>query len=442
MIAPGVELLIILTLMVANGLFAMSEIAVVSARKARLQQWAQEGNPKATTALQMANAPGRFLPTVQIGITLVSMLAGAFSGATLAERLSEQLSQLAWLAPYGKGVSVVIVVIGITYLSLVIGELAPKRLALQNPERIACAVAGPMQRLSDVTEPLVRLLNTSSGLVLRLLGIPPSSEPPVTEEEIKVLMEQATQAGVIETAEQDMVEGVFRLTNQRVSALMTPRTEIAWLAIGDTLDEIQRKVAAAPHARYPVCRDNLDDVLGVVRIRDVLLQGLTCRPVDLGALLIPPLFIPESTLASRALEMLKQSGGRVALVVDEHGSLQGLVTINDIVEEIVGDIEADRPRAVVRKDGAWLMDGRLPIHEFKALFDLRSLPGEERDNYQTLGGFIMMELGRIPVVGDHFRWGGLHFEVVAMDGRRVDKVLVKMSPGEVAAVQPSSSGPS
>ena len=442
MAAPGVELLIILALMVANGLFAMSEMAVVSARKARLQQWAQEGNPKAYAALQMANTPGRFLPTVQIGITLVSMLAGAFSGATLAERLSEQLSRLVWLAPYSKGISVVIVVIGITYLSLVIGELAPKRLALQNPERIACAVAGPMQGLSDLTGPLVRLLNASSGAVLRLLGIPPSLEPPVTEEEIKVLMEQATQAGVIETSEQDMVEGVFRLTNQRVSALMTPRTEIAWLDIDDTLDEIQRKVTTAPHARYPVCRRNLDDVLGVVRIRDVLLHGLTCQPVDLRALLLPPLFVPESTLASKVLELLKGSGKRMALVVDEHGSLQGLVTINDIVEEIVGDIEADRPRAVVRKDGSWLMDGRLPIHEFKTLFNLRSLPGEERDNYQTLGGFIMMQLGRIPVVNDHFRWGGLYFEVLDMDGRRVDKVLVKPLQGEMLAVQSSSSTPS
>ena len=433
MAAPGVELLIILTLMIVNGLFAMSEMAVVSARKARLQQWAQEGNPKARSALEMANTPGRFLPTVQIGITLVSMLAGAFSGATLAERLSEPLSRLPWLATYSKAVSVVIVVVGITYLSLVIGELAPKRLALQNPERIACAVAGPMQQLSTLTGPLVRLLSASSGLVLRLLGIPPSPDLPVTEEEIKVLLEQATRAGVFEAAEQDMVEGVFRLTNRRVSALMTPRTEIAWLDVDDTLDEIQRKVADAPHARYPVCRGNLDDVLGVVRIRDVLLHALTCQPVDLKALLLSPLFVPESTLASRALELLKQSGVRMALIVDEHGSLQGLLTINDIVEEIVGDIEADRPRALARKDNSWLVDGRLPIYEFKALFGLRSLPGEERDNYQTLGGFIMMQLGRIPAAGDHFRWGGLYFEVLGMDGRRVDKVLVKPLQGEVLA---------
>jgi putative hemolysin len=424
MTAISLEILIVLLLMVGNGFFAMSEIAMVSARKSRLQQWANEGDARARLALELANAPNRFLSAVQIGITLIGILAGAFGGATIADRLAVPLRSVAWLAPYSHAISVGIVVLSITYLSLVIGELAPKRLALQQPERIACAVAGLMRSLSTFAAPVVHVLSVSTDAVLRLIGIQPAAQPPVTPEEIEVLMEQATQAGIFEEAEQDMVEGVLRLNNRRVSALATPRTDIVWLAVDDSLDEVREQILAAPHDHFPVCEGHLDNVIGVVRTRDILMSGLDGGPIDLRALSHPPLFVPDSMLASRALELLKQSPVHLAFVMDEYGGLQGMVTINDIVEEIVGDIEADRPQATRRRDGSWLLDGMLPIHEFKELFNIPRLPGEERDSYQTVGGFVMARLGRVPAPADQFRWSGFRFEVMDMDGRRVDKVLV------------------
>jgi len=425
MSAISIEILIVLLLTVANGVFVIAEMAVVSARKARLQQWANEGDLRAHTALQLANAPGRFLPTVQLGMTLVAMLTGAFGGATIAERLSSQLSRIEWLAPYSTAVSLAVVVVTITYLSVVLGELTPKRLALHSPEKIACAVARPMQRLAELAAPLVRLLSASSGWAMRLLGIQPSGEPPFTQDEIRLLIDQATQAGVFEASEQVMVERVFRLTTRRVSALMTPRTEIAWLDVGDSADEISNKIVATPHANYPVCQENLDNVLGVVRARDILVGSLSGEPVELKVLLRSPVFVPDSMLASRVLELCRQSETHMVLVIDEFGGLQGLVTMNDVVAEIVGEIELDQPQVVQRLDGSWLMDGMIPIHQFKELVGVKQLPGEERDNYQTLGGFVMMQMGRVPSPTDRFRWNGLSFEVTAMVGHRVDKVLVR-----------------
>lgn len=424
MTAISLEILIVLMLTVGNGFFAMSEIAIVSARKSRLQQWANEGDARARLALELANAPNRFLSAVQIGITLVGILAGAFGGATIADRLAGPLRTVPWLAPYSHALSVGIVVLGITYLSLVIGELVPKRLALQNPERIACAVAGLMRSLTTFTSPIVHVLGASTDAVLRLIGIQPSTEAPVTPEEIEVLMEQATQAGIFEESEQDMVEGVLRLNNRRVSALTTPRTDIVWLPADSSLDEIREQIIAAPHDHFPVCEGHLDNVIGVVRTRDILMRSLGCEPIDLRALSCPPLFVPESMFASKALELLKQSPVHLAFVMDEYGGLQGMVTINDIVEEIVGDIETDHPRATRRRDGSWLLDGMLPIHEFKELFNIPRMPGEERDSYQTVGGFVMARLGRVPSAADQFRWSGFRFEVMDMDGHRVDKVLV------------------
>jgi putative hemolysin len=294
-----------------------------------------------------------------------------------------------------------------------------------------------MRTLSRVTHPVVRLLSASTEIVLRLLGSRPSSEPPVTSEEIEVLMEQATQAGVFEEREQDMVEGVLHLNNRRVSALATPRTDIVWLALDATREEIREQVASSAHDRFPVCEGNLDNVVGVVRTGDMLAHCLASGAIDLRALSHPPLFVPETMFASKALELLKQSVVHLAFVMDEYGGLQGMVTINDIVEEIVGDIETDRPRATRRKDGTWLIDGMLPIHDFKELFNLKRLPGEERDNYQTVGGFVMMRLGHIPQTTDQFRWGGLRFEVLDMDERRVDKVLVsQVKPESTEAPSP------
>lgn len=418
------NILFIILLIIANGVFSMSEIAVVSARKARLQQLANEGNAKARAALELASSPNRLLSTVQIGITLIGILAGVLGGATIAEELAQRLSTMPLFAPYGKVIALGAVVLGITYLSLVIGELVPKRLALHNPERIACAVATPMRAISVMASPVVHLLSVSTDAVLRILGIRPVAEPPVTEEEIKILIEQGTKAGAFEEAERYMVERVFRLADRRVGELMTPRTEIIWLDIEDTSLEMRRKIADSGHSRFPVCQGSLDNILGVVKVKDLLVGRELAA--DLKASLRRPLFAPESTHALKVLELFKQSGTHISLVVDEYGSIQGLITLNDIMEEVVGEVptveELAEPRAVQREDGSWLLDGMLSIDEFKEIFHIRKLPGE--GSYQTLAGLILMQMGRIPSVGNHFEWGGLRFEVVDMDGNRVDKVLV------------------
>jgi putative hemolysin len=412
----------------ANGLFAMSEIAVISARKVRLEQWANEGDARAGVALELANAPNRFLSTVQVGITLVSTLAGAFGGATIAEQMAVRLETIAFLAPYSHAISLGLVVLGITYFSLVIGELVPKRLALNNPERIASAFGVPMRSLSVIASPVVHLLGLSTDLVLRVLGVRPSGEPPITEEEIKVLIEQGTRAGMFDEAEQDMVERVFRLGDRRVSALMTPRTKIIWLNLEDSAEEIQAKITESIYSRFPVYQGSRDNVLGMIHVKDLFDRGLGCRPLDLQEVLQHPVFVPESMRALKVLELFKQSGTPIALVIDEYGHIQGLVTLNDVLEALVGDIptvdELTEPQAVQREDGSWLLDGMLPVDEFKEIFAVAKLPGEETEEYQTLGGFVMLYMERIPMEGDHFAWGGLRFEVVDMDGNRVDKVLV------------------
>lgn len=422
------EVSVVVLLILLNGIFAMSEIAVVSARKTRLRQWAEEGNAKARAALELANNPNQFLATIQIGITLVGILAGAFGGATIAKELTVILNDISWLAPYSHPLSLALVVVVIAYLSLIVGELVPKRLALNNPERLAMAIAAPMQVLSRVAYPAVHLLGLSTELLLRALGMRPSTEPLVTEEEIRALIEQGTQAGMFEEAEQEMVERVFRLGDRRVSAVMTPRTEIVWLDREASALEIRRTITESAHSRFLVADGSLDNVLGVVHAKDLLAHILGEQVVNLEATLQQPLYVPESMRALKVLELFKQSGTHIALVIDEYGGIQGLVTPNDILEAIVGDLpeagEQVEPLAVQREDGSWLLDGMLPVDEFKDLFDLGELPGEDQGIYQTLAGFVVMQLGRIPAATDYFVWEGLKIEVVDMDGNRVDKVLV------------------
>jgi putative hemolysin len=422
------EGLIVVLLIFINGIFAMSEIAVVSARKTRLRQWAEEGNAKARAALELANNPNQFLATIQIGITLVGILAGVFGGATIARELAVILSDITWLAPYSHPLSLVLVVLVITYLSLIVGELVPKRLALNNPERLAMVIAAPMQVLSRIAYPAVHLLGLSTEFLLRALGMKPSTEPPVTEEEIRALIEQGTQAGMFEEAEQEMVERVFRLGDRRVSAVMTPRTEIVWLDREASAQEIRRTIIESVHSRFLVADGSLDNVLGVVHAKDLLAHMLGEQAVNLEATLQQPLYVPESMRALEVLELFKQSGTHIALVIDEYGGIQGLVTPSDILEAIVGDLPAAgeqvEPLAMQRADGSWLLDGMLPVDEFKDLFDLGELPGEDQGIYQTLAGFVVMQLGRIPAATDSFVWEGLKIEVMDMDGNRVDKVLV------------------
>jgi putative hemolysin len=425
------EAFIIFILVMANGIFAMSEIAVVSSRKARLQELANRGSANAKAALDLANSPNRFLSTVQVGITLIGILAGAFGGATLSQTLATYLAQipLPLVAESSQVISLVLVVLMITYLSLILGELVPKQLALSRPEVFASAVAVPMLWLSRFAAPIVHLLSASTEFVLKVLRINvDSGEPLVTEDEIKVLIRQGTEAGMFEAAEQDMVERVFRLGDQHVSALSTPRLEIVWINLSDSVEANRQKVINSRHTRFPVCQGSPENVLGVVNVSDILTQCLSGEPIDFTAILRQPLFIPESTHALRVLELFKQSGTHIALIVDEYGVIQGLVTLNDIMEVIIGDIPfADQPQeapAIQREDGSWLLDGMLPIERFKELFNLDHLPGEERGNYMTLGGFVITFLGRIPSSADHFTWDGYRFEVVDMDGNRVDKILL------------------
>lgn len=423
----AVELLFIFLLLIANGLFAMSEIALVSSRKARLQRRA-ERDDGARVALELANAPERFLSTAQIGITLIGILAGAFGGATLSRHLAERLSRIPALAPYGEVVSFVVVVMVITYLSLVVGELVPKRLALNYPERIASRVARPMRFLSRLTSPAVRALSASSSLLLRLLGARPSEEPPITEEEVKILIDVGAEAGVFEAAEHELVDNIFRLADQKIPQLMTPRLDVVWLDVGSPPEEIRERIINSPYSRMPVCQGSLDNILGVVKARDLLARALAGEPLDLRAVMRQPLYVPETRTTLQLLELFKQSATHIAVVVDEHGALEGLVTMNDVLEAMVGEMPAHPRRAdslaVQREDGSWLLDGRMPISDFKELFSIKRLPREDEGGYHTLAGFIMTYLGRLPSASDHFVWKGLRVEVVDMDRRRVDKVLV------------------
>jgi putative hemolysin len=420
------ELIFIVILIALNNLLAMTEAALLSVRKARLQQRINEGDKQAESALKLTENPNQFLSVIQIGITLIDVLTGAVAGATLAEFLSLQVAKIPVLAPYSGTIGLVVVVLVITYFSIILGELVPKRLAIQNPEGIASFFAPPMLVLSKILSPVVRFLSFSTELVLRLIGIRASNAPPVTEEEIHVLLDQGTQAGVFEEAEQDMVAGVFRLNDRRVYSIMTPRTEILWLDVRDTTDEILKKMSDGSFSRYPVCQGSLDNVLGIVKARDLLIRSLAGQPIQLKESLSPAVYVPETTFASRALEIFKEGNKEFLLVIDEFGGVTGLLTINDVSEEIVGDFEIGEPQITQRQDGSWLLDGMLDIDEFKEIFNMKELPNE--DDYETLAGFVMTSLGRIPRATDQFEWQGLRFEVVDMDARRVDKVLVTTLP--------------
>ena len=348
----GLETLIIFVLIILNGVFVLSEIAVLSSRKARLQQRINEGDKGAADALKLAENPNIFLSTTQVGITLIGVLTGAVGGATIADALSVQFDQIPLLQPYAHSLALGCVVVVITFFSLLFGELVPKRLAVHSPEDIASAIAGPMNLVSLIFSPLVRLFSGITDLIISLLGVKPNDEPPVTEEELQVLLDQGTQAGVFEESEQDMVEGVFRLNNRRVGSLMTPRNEIAWLDVNDTPDEIRLQIEENPYSRFPVCEDSLDNVIGVIEARDLLLESLHGEPLQLKRNLQAPVYIPETALASKSLDLFKFGTAEMMLVVDEFGSTQGLLTIYDILEEIVGDID-NEPQATQRQDGSW-----------------------------------------------------------------------------------------
>lgn len=416
------EILIIIVLILVNGILSMSEAALMASRKARIQQKANDGDRASQITLDLLKKPNTFLSTIQLGITLISVLAGAFGGATLAKALALEIAKIPTLADYSESLALVIVVVIITVLTIWLGELVPKRLGLHRPESISRLIAGPMLFISRLFSPFTRVISWATDLVLRLMGINISEEQPVTEEELQVLLDQGTQAGVFEESEQDMIEGVFSIGDQRVYSLMTPRTEIAWLEVNDSPEEIRKKISECSYSRFPVRDGTLENVVGVVRARDLLLTNLAGEKINLKHNLHPVIYIPESAEASQALEMFKGGKAELMLVVDEFGAVQGLITLNDILSEIVEGIGTDEPEATQRQDGSWLLDGMLPVDDFKEIFNLRDLP--EETDYETLGGFVMFTLGRIPQTTDKFEWNGLLFEVMDMDSRRVDKVLV------------------
>ena len=428
------EISLILLLIILNGVFALSELALVSARKARLEQWAEEGDARARIALELAESPNSFLSTIQIGITFIGILAGAYGGATLAELLVPYLAVFPLLAPYSEGICVTAVVVCITYVSLIIGELAPKRLALNNPEKIARLVAPPIKKLSRLSHPLVVLLSGSTSLLLRLFRMKPSSEPGISEEEIKLLISKGTRAGIFEEFEQETIERVFRLSDRRVAVFMTPRANVIWLDLNESEEQTKRKIALHKFSFFPVARDTLDNVVGVIRAKELLSLTMEGGPFHLPGICRKPLFVWESTPAVKVLELFKKSGMHIALVVDEYGTIHGLVTFDDILRSVFEDVE-DAPEGekeiVEREDGSWLISGSLPLDEFLDYIEAGKLSEEERTDMHTVGGFVMEKIGAVPTEGQHFLWRGLRFEVVDMDGRRVDKILMSRVKDEL-----------
>jgi putative hemolysin len=438
------DIVLILLLILLNGVFAMSEIAVVSARKVRLQNLAENGSPGAQAALTLHQEPSNFLSTIQVGITTVGILMGAVGERTLADPFGEWLAQMPFLGPYAKGIAFTVVVVALTYFSVVVGELVPKRVGLLAPEGIASLVARPMMWLSRLGKPLVWLLSASSDLLLRVIGARRKDEPPVTDEEIKVLMEQGAEAGVFHESEQEIVSNVLRLDEQRIRAIMTPRKDMYAIDLDDGDVDIRTRVAESPYHRVVVCRDGVDNVVGVLQTGDLLkraIDGQSLGAADVESALKPPLYVPETVTTTQLLENFRQSRMQFALIVDEYGELQGLVTLTDVLTSIVGEI--DIPSAledqdmVQRDDGSWLVDGGVSVERLKSVLDIDDeLPDEDENEYNTVGGFVMHTLGRIPVTADHFDCVGLRFEVMDMDRTRVDKVMVSRRPEAEAPAEP------
>ncbi len=427
MLGVGTEVVVVLLLLVANGVFAMSEISIVAARKVRLQQRAEDGDRRARAALELANAPTKFLSTVQVGISLVSVLAGAYGGATIAEPLGETFLQVPLLAPYARGLSLGLVVAAITYLSLIVGELVPKRIGLNHPETIASWVAMPMQFLARIGGPVVALLTGSTNLVLRVLGIKGNAEAHLTEDEIRAVISQGAESGALEEHEESLVQRVFRVGDQRVGAIMTPRLDIEWVDVDAAGDELREFLSGHSHGQFVVCHGSLDNVLGTVRAAEMLSVAMKNSPITLRSLIKEPLFVPDSMGIFKLLEALKASHRHLAIVLDEFGAVEGLVTVTDLLEAFVGSLPTDAAaeRAIVtRADGSWLVDGAAPIDDVTTELGLDDLPDGESGTYHTLGGFVMARLGHVPRTADVCDWGGMRFEVIDMDGRRIDKVLV------------------
>jgi putative hemolysin len=429
----GLEIVIIVLLIIVNGLFAMSELALVSARRARLAVMEKKSVSGAAAARALADDPHRFLPTIQVGITLVGVFTGVFGGANVAAHLKDTFAAIPGLAPFAETLSLGLVVIVTTFLMLVLGELVPKQLALRQPELISARVARPLAVFIRVVAPAAWLLNESSGVVLRLFGLHRAPRRTVTEEELKALLVEGAQAGVLELEERDMIERVLRLADKPVRAIMTPRTDLAWIDRTDPPKDIAMALKAAPHSRIVVCDGSIDNVVGIVQAKDLLDRIISGGDLSIGAALRQPIVVPDTVTALDALERLKTDPLGLALVLDEYGSFEGVVTIADMLEAIVGDPADTAPQPSepgVAGDNSLVFDGMLPVDDAKARLSLPDLPGE--GTYHTLAGLLLALLRRVPRQGDRIVFAGWRFEVLGMDGRRVEKVLVKPEPAAEA----------
>lgn len=425
------EIAIVLALIVANGIFSGTELAIVSARRGRLQQSADEGNQGAVVALRLQDDPNRFLSTVQVGITLIGTLTGVFGGASIADRLVGVLRPLPYVGPYADSVALGLVVLIITYLSLVIGELVPKRLALQSAEAIALAMAQPMAFIANVSRPVIVILTLSTTAVLKLLGQGNVPEEKVTEEDIRQLVREGAEGGAVEPQEQQIIESVFSLGDRSVRHIMTPRMDVEMVDANARLGEVIDELLESGFSRFPVYEDNPDHVVGIVHVRDLLkLYRAGGMDQEVRSVMSPPIFVPETSRAAALLPIFRKNQRHLAVVVSELGGVEGIVTLEDVLEEIVGEIadeydEAETPAIVQREDGSLLIDGILPIDLLKDRLDIDELPDEEIYRFDTLAGFVLSLLGHIPKPGDFVTWNGWRFEVIDMDGLRIDKVLVQ-----------------
>lgn len=418
------EVVIILVLILLNGVFSMAEIALVSARKARLENSARQGDEKAKVALKLANNPDTFLSTVQIGITLIGILTGLYSGKNLEDDIRVYLNTIPLLAPYSNAFATAIIVIGVTYFTLVLGELLPKRIGLANPEVIAKILAKPMYFISRVTFPFIWLLSRSTTALVKLFGLKRRSDNNVTEEEIKAIISEGTSSGAIEETEQEIIERVFHLGDRNITSLMTHRTDIIWLDISEEGESYKRKIRQAPHSVYPVCEGQIDHIKGIITIKDLYAAG---NLAVLRDVMKKPLFIPDNNSAYQVLEKFKETQVHAAFIVDEYGTFLGMITLNDILEAIVGDmpeVGADDYDMVKRDDGSYLVDAQIPFYDFLSEFEMEDMMAEFEQEFDTLAGFILHHLEHIPVTGEKLTWKDFTFEIVDMDAHRIDKILV------------------
>jgi putative hemolysin len=422
------DIFILFLLILLNAFFVVAEISLVSARKARLEGMSEKGNANAKVALELSQHPDVFLPTAQIGITLISILTGIYSGEKFSKNLQPMFEKITWLQPYAATISTAIIVIIVTFLSIILGELIPKRIGLTRAEKIACIAAKPMLLLSKVTHPLVWLLNITTNFIFRIFGIHSSQDNIVTEEEIKAIISEGTEHGTIDEAEQEIIERVFHLGDRNITSLMTHRSDIVWLNMNSRLQEVTQIIKNSPHSVYPLCDAQIDEIKGIIHVKDLFLAK---EETELRSLMKGALFVPDNNTAYQVLEKFKQTKIHSCFIVDEYGTMQGMITLNDILEAIVGDIPQtgqDDYEITERKDGTFLVDAQIPFYDFLEKFEKADwIKENEQQEYDTLAGFILHELEHIPNTGETIEWRGFVLEIIDMDGHRIDKVLVKIT---------------